>query len=80
LGRLSKDDLAFYDGIAKRMRDLLQDSARGMSIAALAEGIGWSRSSLLNFLHRKTQSIPTHLLVKAAKALDVPASHLMTDG
>jgi len=79
LGRLSKENLAFYDGIAKRMRDLLQESDRGMSVAALAGYIGWSRSSLSNFLSRKNRSIPTHLLVRAAKALNVPASHLMTD-
>jgi hypothetical protein len=79
LGRLSKEDLAFYDGIAERIRDLLQDSDRGMSVATLAGDIGWGRSSLFNFLNRKTQTIPTHLLVKAAKALNVPASHLMTD-
>ena len=78
LGRLSKDDLAFYDGIAERMRDLLQDSDRGMSVATLAGYIGWSRSSLSNFLNRKIQTIPTHLLVKAARALNVPASHLMS--
>ena len=80
LGRLSKDDLAFYDGIAERMRDLLQDSERGMSVATLAGYIGWGRSSLSNFLSRKNQTIPTHLLVKAARALNVPASHLMSDG
>jgi hypothetical protein len=79
LERLSKEDLAFYDGIAERIRDLLQDPHLGANIATLAESIGWSRSSLLNFLNRKTRTIPTHLLVKAAKALHVPPSHLMTD-
>ena len=29
-------DLAFYDGIAKRLRNLLQDSGRGMTVATLA--------------------------------------------
>jgi hypothetical protein len=79
VGRLSKEDLAFYDGIAERIRDLLQDSGRNMSIAALAGYIGWNRSSLSNFLSRKTQTISMHLLVKAAKALHVPAGYLMTD-
>ena len=78
LARLSKEDLAFYDGIAERLRDLLQDSDGGMSLATLAGHIGWSRSSLSNFLGRKNQTLPTHLLVKAAKALNVPASYLMT--
>jgi transcriptional regulator with XRE-family HTH domain len=77
LGRLSKDDLAFYDGIAERIRDLLGDSRRGMSVATLAGYIGWSCSSLSNFLNRRNQTIPTHLLAKAAKALHVPASYLM---
>ena len=78
LARLSKDDLAFYDGIAERMRDLLQDSDPGMSVATLAGSIGWSRSSLSNFLSRKNQTIPTHSLVRAARAFNVPASYLMT--
>ncbi len=77
LGRLSKEDLAFYDGIAERIRDLIEDSHRGSTIATLAGDIGWGRSSLLNFLNRKTQTIPTHLLVRAAKSLKVPASYLM---
>jgi hypothetical protein len=67
VGRLSKEDLAFYDGIAERIRDLIEDSHRGTTIATLARDIGWGRSSLLNFLSRKTQTIQTHLLVRAAK-------------
>jgi hypothetical protein len=78
LGRLSKEDLAFYDGIAERIRDLIEDSHRGTTIATLAGDIGWGRSSLLNFLNRKTQTIPTHLLVRAAKSLNVPTSYLMS--
>jgi transcriptional regulator with XRE-family HTH domain len=78
LVRLSKEDLAFYDGIAERIRDLLQDLRRNTTIATLAGNIGWNRSSLSNFLARKTQTIPAHLLVKIARTLHVPASYLMT--
>jgi helix-turn-helix protein len=78
VGRLSKEDLAFYDGTAERLRNLLMDPGRGMSVATLAAYIGWSHSSLSNFLSRKNQSIPTHLLVKAARTLNVSASYLMT--
>jgi len=78
LGRLSKEDLAFYDGIAERIRDLLDDARSGMSIVSLAKDICWNRSSLCNFLNRKNQIIPTHLIVRIAKALNVPASYLMT--
>ena len=78
MGRLNKEDLAFYDGIAERIRDLIEDSHRGTTIATLAGDIGWGRSSLLNFLSRKTQTIPTHLLVRAAKSLHVPAGYLMS--
>jgi hypothetical protein len=78
LGRLSKDDLGFYDEIAERIRDLVQDSHRGTSVATLADRIGCDRSSLSDFLSRKNQTFPTHLLVRAARALNVPASYLMT--
>jgi len=78
LGRLNKEDLAFYDRIAERIRGLLDDSRSGTSIAALAKDICWNRSSLCNFLNRKNQTIPTHLLVRVAKAFNVPVSYLMT--
>jgi hypothetical protein len=77
LGRLSKEDLAFYDGVAERIRGLLDDSRSGISITALAKDICWNRSSLSNFLSRQNQTIPTHLLVKAARTLNVSASYLM---
>jgi hypothetical protein len=41
LGRLSKEDLAFYDRIAQRVRDLMQDSHPDATIATLAGSIGW---------------------------------------
>jgi transcriptional regulator with XRE-family HTH domain len=78
LAKLSKEDLAFYDAIAQRMGDLLQDLHQDKTAAALARDIGWNRSSLSNFLSRKNQTIPTHLLARVAKALSVPAGYLMT--
>jgi hypothetical protein len=77
LAQLSKEELAFYDGVAERIRALLHDSRSAMTITALAKEISWNRSSLSGFLRRKNQTIPTHLLVRAAKALDVPAGYLM---
>jgi transcriptional regulator with XRE-family HTH domain len=79
LPRLNKDDLAFYDAIAERIREILQDSHPGTTVATLAAHIGWNRSSLSNFLNRKTQTISTHLLAKTAKALNVPVDYLMSD-
>jgi transcriptional regulator with XRE-family HTH domain len=78
LSRLSKEDLAFYDGIAERVRELLQDSHRDTTIAALARRIGWNRPSLSNFLNRKTQTIPTQFLARTATALKVPIDYLMS--
>ena len=78
MGRLSKDDLAFYDGIAERIRELLQDTPEKTTIAALARRIGWNRSSLSNFLNRKTQTIPTQFLARTATELNVPVGYLMS--
>jgi PAS domain S-box-containing protein len=77
LSRLSKENLAFYDGIAERIRELLQDARGETTIAALARRIVWNRSSLSNFLDRKTQTVPTHLLARTARALKVPVGYLM---
>jgi hypothetical protein len=78
LARLSKEDLAFYDGVAQRIRGVLDDSRSVRSIASLAKDVRWNRTSLSNFLSRKNQTIPTHLLVRVAKTLNVPAGYLMT--
>jgi len=78
VARLSEEDLVFYDGIAERIRELLQDSHRNTTITTFAAGIGWNRSSLSNFLNRKTQTIPTHLVARTATALKVPVGYLMS--
>jgi len=69
-----------YDRIAERIRELLQDSHRNTTIATFAAGIGWNRSSLSNFLNRKTRTIPTHLLARIATALRAPVGYLMSGG
>ena len=79
LGRLSKEDLAFYDGIAERIRRLLRRSDTRMSIGKLARIIGWNRSSLSSFLCRKTRTIQAHFLIRIAKGLNVPAPGLFDD-
>jgi len=76
LSRFSKEDLAFYDGIAERVRGLLQDARGKTTIAALARRIGWNRSSLSNFLNRTCRSIPTHFLPEIADALNVSVGYL----
>jgi hypothetical protein len=50
-----------------------------MSLTELAEQISWNRSSLRNFLRRKSKTIPAHLLVRVSKALNVPVIDLMTN-
>jgi DNA-binding Xre family transcriptional regulator len=79
LGQLKNRDLAFYDGVAANLRAFLDDSRCAVSVAELAEQIGWNRSGLSNFLRRKTKTIPAHLLVRVGKALKVPVGDLMTD-
>ena len=72
--------MAFYDGVAERIRRLLKGPSVSMPIAKLARRTGCNRSSLSNFLHRKTRSVQAHLLVRIAKGLDVSAAYLMTGG
>lgn len=80
MGRLSKEDLAFYDEIAVRIRCLLRYSNPRLSTGKLARSIGWNRSGLSSFLRRKTPTIQAHLLIRIAKGLGVPAAVLFDDG
>ena len=77
--RLTRDDLAFYDRVAARVRTLLRRRDRRMSQSALAARIGWNRSSLCNFLNRSQKMIPAHFISEIAEALRVPIDELMCD-
>jgi transcriptional regulator with XRE-family HTH domain len=77
LGRVKKDDLVFYNGVAERIRHILKRPALGVTTAWLARRIGWNRASLSNFLNGTSRTIPAHFLPKIAEALNVSVGYLM---
>ena len=77
MARVKQDELAFYDGVAARIRRLLARPGSGLTTAWLARRVGRSRATVSKFLNRTSITISTYLLVKIAVALNVSVAYLM---
>jgi transcriptional regulator with XRE-family HTH domain len=77
LARVKKHELAFYDGVAQRIRGQLGRQDSELTTTSLATGIGWNRTSLSRFLNRRDRTIPTHFLPQIAEALNVSIEYLL---
>jgi hypothetical protein len=75
--RLTQEELAFYDGVATRINNLLGDPRCALTQTSLAQRIGWHRVSLCNFLNRVDKAIAAHLIPKIAQVFRVSVDGLM---
>ena len=75
--RVTQDELAFYDGLATRINNLLGDPACALTQSSLAQRIGWHRASLCNFLNRVDKTIAAHFIPKIARSFRLSADELI---
>jgi hypothetical protein len=76
--RITDDEIAFYDGVAQRISNMLGSPSCSATQSSLARRIGWNRPSLCNFINRIDKGIAAHFIPRIAQALGIPIEHLIS--
>jgi hypothetical protein len=75
--RITDEDIAFYDGVAERISNVLGGPSCSLTQSSLARRIGWNRPSLCNFINRIDKGIAAHFIPRIARILGVPMDYLI---
>jgi hypothetical protein len=75
--RITDDEIAFYNGVAERISNVLGSPSCSLTQGSLARRIGWNRASLCNFINRIDKGIAAHFIPRIAVVLGVSTEHLI---